>query len=376
MADSISMSAHLADRMANISSSGIRRIFELGAKLKNPIDLSIGQAHFDVPEPVKRTAIEAIEAGRNRYTVTQGIPELNAGIRDRIQRMHAFTPESTLVTSGVSGGLLLGFQCLINPGDEVLVPDPYFTMYKVLVELCGGKMVCYDTYPDFGLDTERIRPLVTDRTKAILVNSPSNPTGIVYSRKQLEDLAALAREHDLVVISDEIYDMFVYDEPYSSVASCYEKTLLISGFTKAYGMPGWRVGYAAGPQQLLDKMKTLQQFTFVCAPSMAQQACVTALGVDVDQHCRDYRKKRDMIVEGLRDAYRLTPPGGSFYVFPQVPEGYESDMAFVERALGENLLIVPGSAFSTRNTHFRISFAAEDDRLDRGIEILNRIARP
>jgi len=375
VADVISMGAHLADRLANISSSGIRRIFELGAKLKDPIDLSIGQAHFDVPEPVKRAAIEAIEKGFNRYTVTQGITPLNEGVRERIERMHEFTPESTLITSGVSGGLLLGFLALVNPGDEVLVPDPFFTMYKVLASLCGGEPVYYDTYPSFRLDVEKLRSQITDRTKVIVVNSPANPTGIVYTREELMALAGVAREHDLVVISDEIYDAFVYESPHASIASFYDKTLLISGFTKAYGMPGWRVGYAAGPAELLDKMKTLQQFTYVCAPSMAQHACLTALETDVEFHREDYRKKRDLMVEGLKGTYELIPPAGSFYCFPRIPDGYDSDMAFVERALEENLLIVPGGALSRRNTHFRISFAAETDCLERGIEVLNRLAR-
>ncbi|MBN2490291.1 MAG: aminotransferase class I/II-fold pyridoxal phosphate-dependent enzyme [Planctomycetes bacterium] len=376
MADNISMEGHLADRMAHITSSGIRRIFELGARLVDPIDLSIGQAHFDVPEPIKEAAIEAIRQGRNRYTITQGIGPLNEGIRRRIERMHGFSPESTLVTSGVSGALLLGFECLVNPGDDVLLPDPYFTMYKVLATLCGARLVYYDTYPDFRLDTAQIAALITDRTKLILLNSPSNPTGAVYTRAEIENLAALCRAHDLVVVSDEIYDQFVYDAPFTSIATFYEKTLLISGFTKSYGMPGWRVGYAAGPAQLLDKMKTLQQFTYVCAPSMAQHACLTALDVDVEGHRRDYREKRDMVVQGLDPAYQLTPPAGSFYGFPTVPAGYPDDVTFVERALAENLLIVPGSAFSRRNTHFRLSFAADNDRLERGIEILNRLAHP
>jgi aspartate aminotransferase/aminotransferase len=375
VAEVISMGAHLADRLGNISSSGIRRIFELGAKLEDPIDLSIGQAHFDVPEPVKQAAIEAIQKGFNRYTVTQGIAPLNEGVRERIERMHEFSPESTLITSGVSGGLLLGFLSLVNPGDEVLIPDPFFTMYKVLVSLCGGKPVYYDTYPEFRLDVENLRGMITDRTKVVMVNSPANPTGAVYTREELMALADVARAHDLVVISDEIYDAFVYERPHASIASFYAKTLLISGFTKAYGMPGWRVGYAAGPTELLDKMKTLQQFTYVCAPSMAQHACLTALETDVESYREDYRKKRDLMVDGLEGAYELTPPDGSFYCFPKVPDGYDSDMAFVERALGENLLIVPGGALSCRNTHFRISFAAETDRLERGIEVLNRLAR-
>ncbi len=374
MAERISMGAHFADRMKNISSSGIRRIFELGAKLENPIDLSIGQAHFDVPQEVKEAAILAIREGRNRYTITQGISPLNEGIRKRIERGHGYSPESTLVTSGVSGGLVLGFQCLINPGDEVLIPDPYFIMYKVLAELCGSRIVYYDTYPDFSLNVEAMQKLITERTKAIILNSPSNPTGVVHSGEELDALARLAEEHDLVVISDEIYDMFVYDEPFTSIAPRYEKTLLISGFSKTYGMPGWRLGYAAGPSELLEKMKTLQQFTFVCSPSIAQHACLKALDLDMEPMRRAYEAKRNLIVEGLKDHFELTSPGGSFYVFPRVPERFDSDIAFVERALEENLLIVPGSAFSQRNTHFRVSFAAEDDRLEQGIEILNRLA--
>ncbi len=364
----------LADRLDGISSSGIRRIFELGAKLEDPIDLSIGQADFDVPDPVKAAAIDAIQRGDNRYTVTQGLPELNAGIRKRLERTHGRAPEATLITSGVSGGLFLGMLCLVNPGDEVLVPDPYFTMYDVLVRLCGGTPVFYDTYPDFALDVDRIESLITPRTRAILVNSPANPTGVVYPESSLRALADVMERRGIVVISDEIYDLFVFDAPYFSIASVYDNTLVVSGFTKTYGMPGWRVGYAAGPQALVDKMKTVQQFSYVCAPSMSQHGCVAALDVDVEPYRLEYRDKRDLIVDGLRDHYDLVAPGGSFYAFPRVPERFESDVAFVETCLEHNVLVVPGSAFSARDTHFRISFAAPDDRLREGIDVLNRIA--
>jgi len=364
----------LADRLSGISSSGIRRIFELGAQLDNPIDLSIGQADFDVPVPVKAAAIDAIQAGHNRYTVTQGLPELNEGICRRIERAHGRAPEATLITSGVSGGLFLGMLCLVNPGDEVLLPEPYFTMYTVLVRLCGGTPVFYDTYPDFELNVDRVRDLITPRTRVIIVNSPSNPTGAVHDEPSLRALADVMREHGIVVISDEIYDLFVFDEPYYSIANAYENTLSVNGFTKTYGMPGWRVGYAAGPTALIDKMKTVQQFSYVCAPSMAQHGCIAALDVDVEAHRVAYREKRDLIVEGLRERFDVVTPGGSFYVFPRVPESFESDVAFVEKCLEHNVLVVPGSAFSARNTHFRISFAASNDRLREGVEVLNRIA--
>lgn len=375
----VSMAGHFANRLDGISSSGIRRIFELGAQLENPIDLSIGQADFDVPEPVKAAAIDAIQSGHNRYTVTQGIPELNDGIRARVGASRGYEPEATLVTSGVSGGLFLGMLSLVNPGDEVLLPEPYFTMYTVLVTLVGGTAVHYDTYPSdthdgFDLDVDEIRAKITPRTKVILVNSPSNPTGVVFSREKLADLARVAEANDLVVISDEIYDLFVYDGAYPSIASLYPKTLIVSGFTKTYGMPGWRVGYSVGPAELIDRMKTLQQFTYVCAPSMAQQGCLAALDVDVTPYRDEYREKRDLMIAGLSDDYDVQSPGGSFYMFPRVPDRFDSDVAFVEKALEQNLLIVPGSAFSARNTHFRISFAAPNDRLKDGIDVLRRLA--
>lgn len=364
----------LSDRVKHIDASGIRKVFDLAATMKDPINLSIGQPDFDVPEPIKEAAVAAIRAGHNRYTQTQGIPELHAAVRAMLKERKQFDPEATLITSAVSGGLLLAFLATLNPGDEVIIPDPYFVMYKHLATLCGAKVVFLDTYPDFRLRREALEPLLTERTKMIVVNSPCNPTGAVYTADELRMVADLARGRDILVVSDETYESFVYDEPYVSMASLHPPTLLLSGFSKTYAMTGWRLGYAAGPGELISAMTKLQQYTFVCAPSFAQRAGLTALDYDVSDLMAAYHRRRDLIYNGLRSAgYEVQKPGGSFYIFPRVPWG--SDMEFVEAAIRNNLLIIPGSVFSERRTHFRIAFPVADATIQRGIEVLQRIVK-
>ena len=365
----------VSQRAEGVKASGIRKIFERVASLEDPINLSIGQAHFDVPQEVKDAAIAAIQDGFNRYTVTEGLPELNSAILERLAERSGYQGQETIVTSGVSGGLMLGFLGLMDPGDHVLLPDPYFVMYPVLAELLGGEWSTYDLYPGTPLTRESLEKGVRENTKAILINSPSNPTGRVLTAGELDVVAAVARDHDLLVISDEIYDEFVYDGPFPSAARHVdtERLLLLGGFSKTYGMPGWRMGYAAGPGDLIDAMRRMQQFSFVCAPSMAQKACLAALDVDMSEQIAGYRRKRDRLMEGLSSRYEIASPGGSFYMFPKLPAGVDGD-AFSDRALEQKLLLVPGKAFSARDTHFRLSFAASDEVLERGIEALCSLA--
>jgi aspartate/methionine/tyrosine aminotransferase len=255
----------------------------------------------------------------------------------------------------------------------VILLDPYFVMYPHLVTLAGGRSVLVDTYPDFGLPIEKIRAAITPRTRAILVNSPANPTGIVHSRESLRELALLAKERDILLFSDEVYRVFCYDAPFCSPVEFNEDVLVFDGFSKAYGMTGWRLGFAHGPRRLIEEMIKLQQFSFVCAPSMVQHAGVAALDFDVSAIVADYRRKRDRIYEGLKDRYELEHSGGAFYLFPKAPWGTASE--FVAEAIRNSLLIIPGITFSKRDTHFRISYAADDKTIDRGLEILNRLAR-
>jgi aspartate aminotransferase/aminotransferase len=365
----------LSTRVQKIDASGIRKVFDLAAKLKDPINLSIGQPDFDIPEVIRTVGIEAIQAGFNRYTPTQGIPELNAAIRASLKQEIGFEPEATLVTSGVSGALSLLILALVDPGDEVMFPDPYFVMYKHLVHLADGVCRYIDTYPDFQLDPAKVEAAITPRTKLLIINSPNNPTGAVYSRESLAAVAAIARKHNLIVISDEIYRSFSYDGTCPSIAEFYpERTVVIDGFSKSAAMTGWRVGFAAGPEEIIEAMARLQQYTFVCAPSFAQKAAIEALRFG-NPYVAEYASRRDRIHQGLVAAgYETARPGGAFYIFPKCPEG-TTEESFMEKALAQNLLIVPGSVFSERKGYFRISFASAPEVLERGIAVLEKITR-
>lgn len=363
----------IAERMHHIDSSGIRKVFELARSLKDPVNLSIGQPEWDVPEAIKTAAHQAIDRGANAYTVTQGIPELRDKIKAELQGRLKHVERELFITSGTSGGLVLALCCTVNPGDEVILFDPYFVMYPHLVTLAGGKSVILDTYPDFRIDVNKVRAAITPRTKVILVNSPANPTGVVYDKQTLRDLAELAREKNVLLLSDEVYRVFCHDGPFVSAAEFNEDVLVFDGFSKAYGMTGWRLGFAHGPRKLIEEMIKLQQFTFVCAPSMVQHAGVAAWDCDVSEHVASYRRKRDRLYEGLRERFDIVKPGGAFYMYPRAPWGTATE--FVAEAIRNNLLIIPGITFSKQDTHFRISYAADDAVIDRGIDILNRIAR-
>jgi aspartate/methionine/tyrosine aminotransferase len=365
--------AWIAERMKHIDASGIRRAFDMAKAMKDPINLSIGLPDFDVPSPVKESAIAAIEEGHNAYTVTQGIPELRGKLQKAVDDQFGHGDRQVLITAGTSGGLLLGLCCLVNPGDEVIIFDPYFGMYKHLATLAGGTSVLVDTYPDFRVQAARVEAAITPRTKCVVVNSPVNPTGNVASAEEMRALAELCRRRDVMLISDEVYRAFCYDRPFATPASWNEDVLVVDGFSKTYGMTGWRLGYAHGPSRLIQEMAKLQQFSFVCAPSMAQYAGVTALDLDLTAQIEAYRRKRDVVVEALSDNFELALPEGAFYAFPKAPWGTGTE--FVAEAIKHNLLLIPGNVFSQRDSHFRISYAVDDDTLRRGLEVLRKLAR-
>ena len=363
----------IADRMKKIDSSGIRKVFDLAQKMKDPVSLSIGQPDFDVSEVLKEEAISAIRQGFNRYTVTQGIPELIAAVKGHLAQKRRVQAEDVLITSGVSGGLMLAMMVLIDAGDEVLIPDPYFVMYKHLVNLMGGVPVFYDTYPDFHLRREALEKKVSSRTKILILNSPSNPTGILLGPDELRMAADFAQAHDLLILSDEIYDAFVYEKEFVSVGSLYPKTLTLNGFSKSHAMTGWRLGYAAGPGEIIAEMTKLQQFSFVCAPSFAQKAGVKALSEPPENQIAQYRKKRDFVFEQLKEFLNVVKPDGAFYIFPEAPGGRGDE--WVARAIDKGLLVIPGSVFSEKATHFRISYAATMETIERGVSILRAMVK-
>tara|TARA_R110002049_G_scaffold72490_6_gene187459 strand:+ start:177089 stop:178192 length:1104 start_codon:yes stop_codon:yes gene_type:complete len=363
----------IADRTTTFDSSGIRRVFDLAANLKDPVNLSIGQPDFDVPAEVKAAAIEAIQNGKNAYSPTQGIGPLRQAIKDRVDQQFGHADRDVFISSGTSGGLMLSMMAMVNPGDEVIFLDPYFVMYPALLKLCGGVPVPVDSYPDFHLDPDKIAAAITPKTKMILLNSPANPTGVTATREQLEAVALLAAKHDIALVSDEIYSRFFYDGQFSTPADFNEQTIVIDGFSKSHAMTGWRVGYVHGPQEIIATMLKIQQYSFVCAPQPAQWGALRALEVNLDGHIDDYRRKRDMIVDGLKDHYEFTTPGGAFYLFAKAP--IASGAEFVETAIKRGLLIIPGNIFSDRDTHFRLSFAAPDATIQAGIEMLVELAK-
>lgn len=364
---------YIAQRMNCIDASGIRRVFALAAQLTAPVNLSIGQPDYDVDSEVKEAAVAAIRSGFNQYTQTWGVDELRSACSEYYRRSFGVPLENVMITCGVSGGLYLALLATIDPGDEVLFADPYFVMYKHLVHLLGGRAVPIDTYPDFRLSADAVDAAITPKTKALIVNSPSNPTGVTLTREELAGIAAVAERRGILVIADEIYECLTYDTPRTSMAGLCENLVILNGFSKIAGMTGWRVGYAAGPRDIIQAMNTLQQYTFVCAPSPAQLAAVQALQLDHSPKVEAYRRKRDLIVNGLAEiGFRVVKPGGAFYVFPEAPN--QDGDAFVAEAIKNNLLVIPGSVFSERRSNFRISFAASDDTLVRGLQVLRKLA--
>ncbi len=388
----------ISNRSRAIDASGIRRVFDLGAKLKDPINLSIGQPDFPVPETVKNAAIEHIRGNANGYTVTQGI----APLRNRLARHLADDlgwdcdprPASeadhhkpgVLITSGTSGGIVLAFMALMDPGDEVIFGDPYFVMYPHLCRMIGAVPVMCDTYPDFKLTAARVEALLTPRTKIVLLNTPGNPSGAVLNQRECDELAELCRSKGVMLISDEIYDEFTYADarvrspvgdksmrlpsPGRSRGAA-DNVLLLRGFGKTYGVTGWRLGYAAGPRRIIEEMSKLQQYTYVCAPSALQWGAMAALDVDMKPHIETYQKRRDMVVEKLSKVTELAVPGGAFYAFPRVPPRLGlSASQFIEKCLEKSVLVIPGNVFSKRDTHFRLSYATDERSLSRGLDAL------
>jgi aspartate aminotransferase/aminotransferase len=370
---------YLSRRALAVDSSGIRKVFDLAAKMVDPINLSIGLPDFDVPQVAKQAAIEAIQSGHNRYTQTQGIAPLRERLRKDLSTEFGRDVGEVLITSGVSGGLLLAILATIDPGDEAIFLDPYFVMYKHLLTLVGGKPIIIDSYPDFRFHADRVEKAITPRTKLLILNSPSNPTGIVMTDAEVKSAVDLARKHDLLIISDEIYEPFLYDAPpglnrgLPSPARDYDCTLVLRGFSKSHAMTGWRVGYAAGPEAIITQMTKLQQYTFVCAPSPLQYAALKAIDVSMQAAVEEYRRKRDMVCEQLSRKFEIQRPAGAFYVFPKAPGGQKGS-DFVAKAITKNVLMIPGNVFSEKDSHFRISYATSDEKLRQGCEVLLSMA--
>ncbi len=390
----------ISERARSVSASGIRRVFELGARLKDPINLSIGQPDFAVPAQIKRAAIDAINADHNGYTLTQGVPALRARAARHIASDLGWPADSgeaaasvgVIITSGTLGALHTATLALVSPGDEIIIPDPYFVAYPHVITLAGGVAVRCDTYPDFAMTAQRVEPLISPRTKAIMLNSPGNPSGAVMTEAQCADLLDLCRRRGVLLISDEIYDEFCFPDSREVTAhngpgaprcpspgritGAHEDCLVIRGFGKTWGCTGWRLGYAAGPRRLIEEMAKLQQYTYTCAPTPLQFGCIPTFDVSMEAEVRRYEKRRDRVLSALAPFTTITRPGGAFYCFAEVPRRLGMTASeFCAKAVDRNVLLIPGCVFSDRDTHFRLSTTAPDHRLDEGLAILADMMR-
>ena len=379
-AQRVSLERLISSRSRSIDASGIRKVFDLAVNLKDPINLSIGQPDFPVPEVMREAAANAVRENRSGYSVTQGIPELHAAIWKHLEKDVGWKGPTqdlgNIVTSGTSGGLLLSLMAVLDAGDEFIAPDPYFVMYPQIAKMIGAQCTLCDTYPDFRMTAERVEPLITPRTKAVLVNSPSNPCGTVMSGAEMRDLVDLCERRGVLLISDEIYDEFCFpdareDGHCPSPARYTDQCLLIRGFGKTYGCTGWRLGYAAGPMALVQEMAKLQQYSFVCAPTPLQWGVIPAFDCDLSPAIAEYARRRDMVVKAFEGVAEVARPGGAFYAFVQVPKRLGlTATQFVEKAIERRVLVIPGKVFSERDTHFRLSFATNPAKLEEGLGIL------
>jgi len=380
------MSPEVAKRIAHIPPSGIRRFFDIAATMKDVISLGIGEPDFVTPEPVLEAGIASLRRGETHYTSNSGILELRQALCDHLLRRYAlrYNPaDEIIITVGVSEALYLALVAVLDAGDEVIVPQPCFVAYGPEVTLAGGVPVYLATRVEdsFQVTAEDIERAITPRTKAVLIGYPSNPTGAVMSRAALEHVAELAERRDVFVISDEIYDRLVYGVEhvcFASLPRMRERTITLGGFSKAYAMTGWRIGYAAAPADLLAAMRKVHQYTIMSAPTTAQVAAVTALAEGeafVEKMVSEYDRRRRLIVDGLnRLGLTCFEPRGAFYAFPSVERSGMDDTQFAERLLEEErVAVVPGAAFGAAGAGFvRCSYATAYEQIE---EALNRMER-
>jgi aminotransferase len=383
----ISDQRHLSKRVVGLKPSGIRKFFDIAATMKNVISLGVGEPDFTTPQPILEAGVSSLRAGQTHYTSNAGKLELRQAVADHLNRLYDVQYDSVheiLITVGVSEALYLVMNALLDPGDEVIIPTPCFVSYQAEVLLAGGVPVEIPSHPEnnFQVDPEQIRSAITPRTKAIFIGYPNNPTGAVASRQALIEVAKIAEEHDLLILSDEIYDRLVYDHKHVCVPALDEairrRTILLGGFSKDYAMTGWRIGYACGPSDIIKGMVRIHQYTIMSAPTTAQDAALIALADGekyVGEMLAEYNRRRRLIVDGLNRLGLTTfEPHGAFYAFPNVTASGMDDETFAETLLREEqVAVVPGNAFGPGGEGFaRCCYATAYEQIE---EALHRMER-
>lgn len=373
----------------NLRPSGIRRYFDIAATMDDVVTLGIGEPNFVTPQHILEKGIESLRRGETGYTSNSGTIELRRAISGYIERLYGlhYQPENeVLVTVGVSEALWIALKAVLDPGDEVLVVQPCFVANAAAVEMAGGLPVIVNTSVEheFQVTGAALEAAVTPRTKAILISYPNNPTGAILTREHILQVAAVAQKHDLVVLSDEIYERLVYDADhicFASLPGMFERTIVLSGMSKTFAMTGWRIGYAAAPAPLMEAMRKLHQYLIMSAPTMGQAAALEALehGEEDVEHMRvQYDRRRRLIVSGFNDlGLTCFEPRGAFYAFPSIEATGMEDEDFCDRLLHEErVAVVPGSAFGQSGSGFvRASYATSDDNIERALERMSRFMR-
>ena len=375
-----------ANRMENIPFSGIREIFEecnrLEADGQDIVHFEIGRPDFDTPEPIKAAGKQAIDDGHVHYTSNYGIGPLREGIAEKFSEENGlqYDPDSEIVvTSGATEAVLITILALVDPGDEVLIPDLHWT-YGPAIEAAGASPVTYHLDPESGFqpDEQSLREAVSEHTKLLVLNTPHNPTGSVLSPESMETVRQVATENDLLVLSDEIYEKIIYDGVHRSLASMdgmFERTITINGFSKAYSMTGWRLGYLGAPRRLLDPIIRMRQYTSTCASSISQHAGVRALEGSLHEPLVSaFEERRSVVLDRIEGVSGMScpEPQGAFYAMPTIPEGQTNSKSFVLSLLREaGVATVPGPVFgATGEGRFRLAYTTSPDRINEAFDRL------
>ncbi len=381
---------YLRKTVKALKPSGIRKFFDIAASMDDVISLGIGEPDFTTPQPIIDAGIRSLQQGETHYTSNLGLFELRQAIADQLETLYGvqYDPvNEVLATVGVSEALYLACSALLDPGDEVIIPTPCFVSYQAEVALaCAKPVEVFTTMEEsFEPNPQVIEKAITPATKAILLSYPNNPTGAVVSRENLEAIARLAEKHDLVVISDEIYDRLVYGGHqhvcFSALPGMHERTILLGGFSKSHAMTGWRIGYAAGPASLISGLVRIHQYSVMSAPTISQFAAIEALRSGepyVEEMRQEYDRRRRLIHEGMNTIGLETfEPHGAFYVFPNVHNTGMDDETFAEKLLlQEKVAVVPGSAFGEAGIGFvRCSYATSYEQIEKALEKIDRFVK-
>ena len=377
---------YLSKKATELKPSGIRRFFDLAAGMEGVVSLGVGEPDFVTAWGVREAAISSLEQGFTSYTANAGLLELRQEISNYMKKQFKveYSPEEEIiVTVGASQAIDIAMRAILDPGDEVIIIEPCFVSYLPMVELAGGVAVQVQTLKenDFKILPSQLEAVMTEKTKAIMLCSPNNPTGSMLNKNELKELAEIVEKHDLLVIADEIYGELVYDEEYASLPSIpgmRERTILVSGFSKTFAMTGWRLGFVCAPPEISDAMLKIHQYAMMCAPTMSQYAALEALKngrPDVEEMIKSYRRRRNYIVQSLNEiGLTCHMPGGAFYAFPSIESSGLSSQEFAEQLLKqEGVAVVPGDVFGESGEgHIRCSYASSIEQLQEAIKRMKR----